>query len=32
MISDSLNRNSIVNGARGSGAKIHVIQTNSKYI
>ena len=30
IISDSLNHNSIVNGARGSGATIRVFQHNSK--
>ncbi|KAF3966922.1 hypothetical protein CMV_009009, partial [Castanea mollissima] len=29
IINDSLNQNSIVNGARGSGAKIHVFQQNT---
>lgn len=32
IISDSLNHNSIVNGARGSGATIRVFQHNSKSI
>lgn len=31
IISDSLNHNSIVNGARGSGATIRVFQHNSEY-
>lgn len=30
IISDSLNHNSIVNGARGSGATVRVFQHNSK--
>lgn len=32
IISDSLNHNSIVNGARGSGATIRVFQHNSKFV
>ncbi|KAK6794873.1 hypothetical protein RDI58_008326 [Solanum bulbocastanum] len=32
IISDSLNHNSIVNGARGSGATIRVFQHNSKFL
>lgn len=31
IVSDSLNHNSIVNGARGSGASICVFQHNSKF-
>lgn len=31
IISDSLNHNSIVNGARGSGATVRVFQHNSKF-
>jgi len=31
IISDSLNHNSIVNGARGSGATIRVFQHNGEY-
>ncbi|KAB2607120.1 long chain base biosynthesis protein 2a [Pyrus ussuriensis x Pyrus communis] len=32
IVSDSLNHNSIVNGARGSGARVCVFQHNSKFI
>ena len=32
IISDSLNHNSIVNGARGSGASIRVFKHNSKFV
>ncbi|RXH85322.1 hypothetical protein DVH24_042090 [Malus domestica] len=32
IVSDSLNHNSIVNGARGSGTRVCVFQHNSKFI